>query len=375
MISVVVPTYNDGQFLPTALASCLAQTIPVEIVLVDDGSTIPLSEEVCRFIAQHRDIVTHVRHAWNCGLSAARNTGIAHARFDLIIPLDADDWFLPGALAPLTSALTDDVDIAYGNVFDSGKLYEPVKRPLRRADFLEDTPLFCSSLLRKTVWHAVGGYTVRPGPHYEDWNFWAKAFKAGFRFRYAPITVYEHRSRPDSMLRHLHHERARYVRVATEPLLETEVSAPAEFAPPVPSAADSVTARLRGVVDLPVSNERANVVLRALAGEPCAELAAEHGLAPEDLRLSVRRFVEQGARALAPGERRPPDLLLAHARIGQLLIELEQAKARLVDARESQTSPEAAHAGAQEPRRRDVESAAAARRVPCQGTPMREKPC
>ncbi len=316
MISVVVPTYNDAHFLPTALASCLAQTIPVEIVLVDDGSTTPLPEEVCRFIAQHRDIVTHVRHAWNCGLSAARNSGIAHARFELIIPLDADDWFLPGALAPLASALSDDVDIAYGNVFDSGTLYEPVKKPLRRADFLEDTPLFCSSLFRKTVWQAVGGYTVRPGPHYEDWNFWAKAFKAGFRFHYAPVTVYEHRSRADSMLRHLHHERARYVRVATEPLLEMDVpakvSAPAESAAPVSTAADSVAARLGDLVDLPVPNERANVVLRALA----------------------------------PGERRPPDLLLAHARIGQLMIELERTKARRVDAHESQRSPElvSAHA-------------------------------
>lgn len=332
MISVLVPTYNDAHFLPTALASCLAQTVPVEIVLVDDGSTTPLSEDVCRFVAEHRDIVTHVRHAWNCGLSAARNTGIAHARFDLIIPLDADDWFLPGALAPLVSALTDDVDIVYGNVVDSGKLYEPVKRSLRRADFLEDTPLFCSSLFRKTVWQAVGGYTVRPGPHYEDWNFWAKAFKAGFRFHYAPVTVYEHRSRADSMLRHLHHERARYVRVATEPLWEpqvpAEVSVPAEAHAPLPSAAASAAARLGDLVDLSVLNERANVVLRALAGEPCAALAVEHGLNPEDLRLSIRRFVEHGARALAPVERKPPDLLLAHARIGQLMIELEQARAR-----------------------------------------------
>ncbi|HVC21747.1 MAG TPA: glycosyltransferase [Vicinamibacterales bacterium] len=348
VISVVIPTYNDARFLPTALASCLAQTIPVEIVLVDDGSTAPLTEEVSRFVAEHRDIVTQVRHTRNCGLSAARNTGIAHARFDLVIPLDADDWFLPGTLAPLVAVLTDEVDIAYGNVIDSGKVYEPVKRPLRRADFLEDTPIFCSSLFRKTVWQGVNGYTVRDGPHYEDWNFWAKAFKAGFRFQYAPITVYEHQSRPDSMLRYLHHERARYVQVATAPLTETAApdKAQGEPAVAVPDIAGAVAARLADLIDPSLRDGRTDLVLRALAGEPCEGLAAGHGLDQEELRRWVRRFVEQGARALEPGERRPPALLLAHARIGQLMIELERARAQSAEIRDAPRSPElvAAHA-------------------------------
>ena len=309
MISVVVPTYNDAHFLPTALASCLDQTIPVQIVLVDDGSTVPLSDDVVRFIAEHRNIVTHVRHGWNCGLSAARNTGIAHARYELIIPLDADDWFLPGSLAPLVSAMTEEVDIAYGNVVDSGKLYEPVKRPLQRADFLEDTPLFCSSLFRRTVWQAVGGYTVRQGPHYEDWNFWVKAFKAGFRFQYAPVTVYDHRSRPDSMLRYLHHERARYVRVATAPLLEMEA--------PV-------------AVSAPVEVEAVAAPVEAVAADPPIECAPPDAVAP----------------APAPPAARPADLLQAHARIDQLMLALEKAAARAVAARAPQRSPEllAAHA-------------------------------
>ncbi len=306
MVSVIIPTYNDAHFLQTALDSCLAQTIPVEIVLVDDGSTTPLPEAVTRFVAEHRDVVTSVKHGWNCGLSAARNTGIAHARFDLVIPLDADDWFLPGALAPLVAVLTDEVDVAYGNVFDTGTLYEPVKHPLQRADFLEDTPLFCSSLFRKTMWRAIGGYTVREGPHYEDWNFWAKAFKAGFRFRYAPVTVYEHRSRPDSMLRHLHHERAKYVRVATAPLIEPD---------PVPASA--VVSPPPGVQAPPAASASASA-----SGEPEAPAVSTK---PDSLR---------------------PDLVLAHARIGRLLIELERLKAPPHAGPGSRKSPEliSAHA-------------------------------
>lgn len=312
MISVVVPTYNDAHFLPTALESCLAQTIPVEIVLVDDGSTVPLSDEVRRFIEQHRSIVTCVRHAWNCGLSAARNTGIAHARFDLIIPLDADDWFLPGALAPLVSAMTEDVDIVYGNVFDSGRLYEPVTRPLQRTDFLEDTPLFCSSLFRKRVWLQAGGYTVRIGPHYEDWNFWAKAFKADCRFRYVPVTVYEHRSRPDSMLRHLHGDRARYVRIATEPLREPEVTAPLP-APPSMRADDAAAA---DAADVAASEPHVNAV--PAPPDRQRELLLAHARIG---RLMIELAQVNALTGRAPARDRSPELVMAHARIGRLLLE------------------------------------------------------
>jgi hypothetical protein len=328
MISVIIPTYNDGHFLPTALASCLNQTIPVEIVLVDDASNMPLPEDVLQFIADHREIVTQVRHGSNCGLSAARNTGIAHARFDLVIPLDADDWFLPGTLAPLTSALTDDVDIAYGNVMDSGKLYEPVKRQLTRTDFLEDTPLFCGSLFRKTVWQTIGGYTVRQGPHYEDWNFWCKAFKAGFRFHYTPVTVYEHRSRPDSMLRHLHHDRAKYVRVATEPLLEPEpVPATVASGPPAASAValPVESPPLAAPAILP-PDPPSNSPIDPLDGTRVGQLMNE-------LRQEVLTL--RDARAPRPS----PELVAAHATIGRLMVELERAKAQLAEVRDSRKSP------------------------------------
>jgi GT2 family glycosyltransferase len=326
MISVIIPTHNDGHFLPTALASCLNQTIPVEIVLVDDASTTPLPEDVLQFIADHREIVTQVRHGSNCGLSAARNTGIAHARFDLIIPLDADDWFLPGTLAPLTSALTADVDIAYGNVMDSGKLYEPVKRQLQRADFLEDTPLFCGSLFRKTVWQTVGGYTVRQGPHYEDWNFWCKAFKAGFRFHYTPVTVYEHRSRPDSMLRQLHQERAKYVRVATEPLLEPEPTPPTAAVPP-----ESAVAPAPPDAPHPPRPESTAVAriqqLMLEVGHELTRLAE----ARTPLGRDEPRPTEEPRQP--PEPRKSPELVAAHATIGRLMVELQRAKAELADAR------------------------------------------
>jgi hypothetical protein len=50
----------------------------------------------------------------------------------------------------------------------------------------------------------------------EDWNYWVRCFKAGARFRYLPLTVYHHTSRPDSMLRELDKDSAFYRKLATE---------------------------------------------------------------------------------------------------------------------------------------------------------------
>jgi hypothetical protein len=191
------------------------------------------------------------------------------------------------------------VDIAYGNVMDSGKLYVPVMRQLQREDFLEDTPLFCGSLFRKSVWQTVGGYTVRQGPHYEDWNFWCKAFKAGFRFHYTPVTVYEHRSRPDSMLRHLHHDRAKYVRIATAPLLEPE--------PARPETASLTRIRER-MVEL---GHELTQLGEALGGR------SEQSTPP------------------TPDPRKSPELVAAHATIGRLMVELERTRARIAGARQA----------------------------------------
>jgi len=98
-ISVVIPCYNYGHFLPDAVGSVLAQTLrPDEIIVVDDGST-DNTAEVCKQFDR-------VRYLWkpNGGLSSARNFGIAHSTGGLLMFLDADDLLSPTALATLWRA-------------------------------------------------------------------------------------------------------------------------------------------------------------------------------------------------------------------------------------------------------------------------------
>jgi len=92
-ISVIIPSYNHGKFLPRAIGSVLNQHYPdTEIVVIDDGSCDDTAEVVKAF--------PMVRYFFqpNQGLSAARNAGIDRASGLYLVFLDADDWLEKDAL-------------------------------------------------------------------------------------------------------------------------------------------------------------------------------------------------------------------------------------------------------------------------------------
>lgn len=94
LVSVIIPCYNQGHYLTEAVNSVLAQTYqPVEIVVVDDGST-----DNTRQVAETYTSVKYV-YQKNGGLSAARNAGIDNSHGEFLIFLDSDDWLLPEAIA------------------------------------------------------------------------------------------------------------------------------------------------------------------------------------------------------------------------------------------------------------------------------------
>lgn len=218
MVSIVVCTYNDSNYLDRALKSCLIQNIQKEIILVDDCSTEPMNPRVLQLIEDHKDTIKMIRHPVNVGLSAARNTGIAASNYDYVIPLDADDFFFPRSIRTLMYYASKECDIFYGFMTSSGKVALPHRTEITKEILLNENPIFCSSIFRRSIWEKVGGYKIRRGPHYEDWNFWCRCFMAGAKFQYIPTLVYERTERPDSMLRTLGTDRDKYIVIATEEL-------------------------------------------------------------------------------------------------------------------------------------------------------------
>lgn len=95
-VSVVIPTYNRVSLVERAIESALTQTLEdIEVIVVDDRSTDD-TEAVVAAIDDKR--VRFLRHDENRGGSAARNTGIDHARGEYIALLDDDDEWLPQKL-------------------------------------------------------------------------------------------------------------------------------------------------------------------------------------------------------------------------------------------------------------------------------------
>ena len=93
-VSVVIPTFNRGLVLTDSVTAALRQTVPpLEVIVVDDGSTDDTSAVCARFPAPVRTI----RKA-NGGVSSARNAGIGAARGEFIALLDADDVWPPQKL-------------------------------------------------------------------------------------------------------------------------------------------------------------------------------------------------------------------------------------------------------------------------------------
>lgn len=134
-ITVVIPTYNRAAKLCRAIRSVTNQiddTCVTQIVVVDDGSQ-DGTQEALRDLISGR-IIKYIRHNYNRGVCAAKNTGIKQADGDVVILLDSDDELIPGTLSYIRTFFRthSDVDILFGRTVDDtgrslGKL-ESVKR-------------------------------------------------------------------------------------------------------------------------------------------------------------------------------------------------------------------------------------------------------
>lgn len=108
-VSIIIPVFNDEQYIEQAIESCLNQTLTtVEVICVDDRST-DNTAEVIKQIAATDTRVKLVQHDKNMSALNARRTGIKHARADYILFLDGDD-----------ELRSDAAEITYNNAIKTG---------------------------------------------------------------------------------------------------------------------------------------------------------------------------------------------------------------------------------------------------------------
>jgi glycosyltransferase involved in cell wall biosynthesis len=166
LVSIIIPCYNGEAYLQEAIESALAQTYqPVEVIVVDDGSTDRSSEIALKFP------VRYIRQP-NRGLTKSRNLGVGKSRASYVVFLDADDRLKPDAITTGIRVLAERPECAMAvgdHVFvsregrqlaDSLKECLPASHyeALLKSNFIE---MISTVLFRRSVLEDVGGFDTR----------------------------------------------------------------------------------------------------------------------------------------------------------------------------------------------------------------------
>lgn len=199
-VSVIIPCYNQGQYLDESIGSVLASDFDdLEIIVVDDGSTDP---ETCRILGGLDYPKTRLIRRENGGLAAARNSGIAVAQGRYILPLDADDKI--GSHYIRQAAVALDADTELGIVYCLGEKFGDAVGAIQAASFSVSRMrfsnlIFCSALFSKADWEKVGGYKSEMRYGCEDWEFWLSLLELGRNVHRLPEVGFWYRIRHESM--------------------------------------------------------------------------------------------------------------------------------------------------------------------------------
>jgi hypothetical protein len=209
LVSVVIPSHNYAHFLGEAIQSALDQGYrPIEIIVVDDGSTDDTPAVLGRFAGRVQALRLD-----GVGVSAARNAGLARATGEYVIFLDADDLLAPGGVAAQVAQGVQDPDL--GVVVGAWYVCDTrlgttalVRSPLRPGSVLPQllqgnivtTP--SAVMVRRQPLAAAGGFDASLS-FTADWEMWIRLARAGVRFAAVETPVAVYRIHAGSMTRNL----------------------------------------------------------------------------------------------------------------------------------------------------------------------------
>lgn len=215
-VTVVIPCFNYGRFVPEAIDSLRRQDGgQPSIIVVDDGSTEPETQAILATLPAD----VHLLRQANAGLSAARNAGLRAATTPLLVALDADDLLPSGALRALKRGLAADpaAGFAYGvtRFFGdwTGDMAMPGWDPYR---LLYRHTIGPTALTRRELFDDVGGYDLDISQAivmgYEDWEFWLHAVANGWHGVKVPEVTFLYRRHGTTMLSGARREYRRWYR-------------------------------------------------------------------------------------------------------------------------------------------------------------------
>ncbi len=180
MVTVAVPSFNQGEFLDQALTSIFEQQLSVEVFVLDGGS----SDSTLDVIKKWQPYLAGWRSHPDAGQASAINEGISQGSAPFVCWLNSDDWFLPSGLSRLVAQLQDEPDapMVYGrawNVVETTKKRYPVwvepfseKRMALRCIISQP-----ATLVRRSAWECAGGVDARLHMAM-DYDLWWRIYRA-----------------------------------------------------------------------------------------------------------------------------------------------------------------------------------------------------
>lgn len=198
LISIVLPVHNGARYLAESVESCLQQTWQnLELIIVNDGSTDATHEMVMGFQDPR---VRYIQCHTNVKLPSALNVGFAAARGEYLTWTSDDNRYQPDALAKMAAVLQMGADFVYTHY----RKIDPEGRVmgLWRAgppDYLSEfNAVGACFLYRREVYRKVGNFD--PGAFLvEDYDYWLRVWRQGFRMRLLAEPLYEYRDQPESL--------------------------------------------------------------------------------------------------------------------------------------------------------------------------------
>lgn len=175
LVSIIIPCYNQGEYIKETLQSVFSQTYEnIEVIIINDGSTDNSDEIIGALIKEHPSI--QYISVPNSGVSKARNIGIAKASGKFVLPLDADDIILPEYTKMAIEAFKEDSALIV--VTASGEFFGEENGPMNLPEFtmkkmLHGNIIYCPSFFKKEDWKKIGGFDEKM-THLEDWDFYIR---------------------------------------------------------------------------------------------------------------------------------------------------------------------------------------------------------